>query len=128
MVSYSRIPVDAAAGPSITTRQLTGLFEPYSPLLTTRAVAIAAKPSPRPVRPRPSAVVADTETGESSRAERTFCASARRVPLPRRVPARPPPGQIPDLLPGGVADAEALGPQQAWDVRERVRPADAPPF
>ena len=32
----------------------------------TRAVAIAARPSPRPVRPSPSLVVADTDTGAPS--------------------------------------------------------------
>src|SRR5215472_15831651 len=48
----------------------------------TRAVAIAAMPSPRPVRPRPSAVVADTLTGApDSASARNFSASARRGPI-----------------------------------------------
>jgi len=48
----------------------------------TRAVAIAAMPSPRPVRPRPSVVVADRLTGApDSAALRTAIASARRGPI-----------------------------------------------
>src|SRR5204862_3017927 len=46
---------------------------------TSRALAIAAMPSPRPVRPSPSVVVPDTLTGAPDSASlRTFSASARR--------------------------------------------------
>lgn len=45
---------------------------------TTRAVAIAATPSPRPVRPRPSVVVAETVTGAPAAADSADSASARR--------------------------------------------------
>src|SRR5204863_388712 len=45
----------------------------------TSAVATAAMPSPRPVRPSPSVVVPDTLTGAPPRAsDSTFCASSRR--------------------------------------------------
>ena len=43
----------------------------------TRAVAIAATPSPRPVRPSPSVVVPLTDTGAPTASESTACASAR---------------------------------------------------
>lgn len=45
---------------------------------TTSAEAIAATPSPRPVSPRPSVVVADTDTGAPAADERAASASARR--------------------------------------------------
>src|SRR5918992_2340863 len=48
---------------------------------------MAARPSPRPVRPRPSVVVADRLTGAPPRASlRTFSASARRGPILGRLP------------------------------------------
>ncbi len=53
----------------------------------TRAVAIAAMPSPRPVRPKPSVVVAERETGAPERASlSTAAASARRFPILGRLP------------------------------------------
>ncbi|WP_019135991.1 EamA family transporter [Cellulomonas massiliensis] len=45
---------------------------------TTSAVAIAATPSPRPVSPRPSVVVAETVTGAPAAADSADSASARR--------------------------------------------------
>jgi len=51
------------------------------------AVAIAAIPSPRPVRPRPSVVVAETLTVAPPRAsDRAACASARRPAIRGRLP------------------------------------------
>src|SRR5699024_7668212 len=45
---------------------------------TQSAVATAAMPSPRPVRPSPSDVVAETLTGAPTTPPRTFSASALR--------------------------------------------------
>ena len=53
---------------------------------TTSAVASAARPSPRPVRPRPSVVVALTETGAPTAALSAASASARRGPILGRLP------------------------------------------
>ena len=53
---------------------------------TTRAVAIAATPSPRPVRPSPSVVVPLTDTGAPTASESAACASARRLPTLGRLP------------------------------------------
>ena len=47
----------------------------------SRAVAIAAMPSPRPVRPSPSVVVAERETGAPSASPRTRSACSRREPI-----------------------------------------------
>src|ERR1700761_109162 len=48
---------------------------------------MAAMPSPRPVRPRPSVVVPDTLTGApDSASDRTFSASARRGAILGRLP------------------------------------------
>src|SRR5579884_2824497 len=47
--------------------------------LTRSTVATAATPSPRPVRPRPSVVVPDTEIGPPRASDSTCWASARRV-------------------------------------------------
>ncbi len=52
----------------------------------TSAVAIAATPSPRPVNPRPSVVVADTDTGAPRTSDSTRCASSRRGPIFGRLP------------------------------------------
>ena len=102
--------------PSVTTRQLTGLF---GAVTTTKAVAIAAKPSPRPVSPRPSVVVAETETGASRSSESTFCASARRGAIL---------GRVADHLDRRVADAVSLGCEQSAHVTQHVRAADAAPL
>src|SRR5215469_16109971 len=54
---------------------------------TTSAVAIAAIPSPRPVRPRPSVVVAERLTGAPDNASAsTAAASSRRGPSLGRLP------------------------------------------
>ena len=55
-------------------RDQLGWADPLS-----RAVASAARPSPRPVRPSPSVVVPATETGAPSTSDSTFSASARRM-------------------------------------------------
>ena len=52
----------------------------------TSAVAIAAMPSPRPVRPSPSVVVADSETGAPTASCSTAVASSRRGPSRGRLP------------------------------------------
>ena len=52
----------------------------------TSAVAIAAMPSPRPVSPIPSVVVADRETGAPTASSSTAVASARRGPSRGRLP------------------------------------------
>ena len=52
----------------------------------TSAVAIAAMPSPRPVRPSPSVVVAESETGAPTASWRTAVASSRRGPSRGRLP------------------------------------------
>jgi len=58
----------------------TPYAEPYSGArATTSAVAIAATPSPRPVKPMPSVVVADRLTAAPSAADRTPSASVRRA-------------------------------------------------
>ena len=54
-----------------------GRPRPTQPV-TISAVAIAATPSPRPVSPRPSVVVAETLTGAPTASERAASASARR--------------------------------------------------
>src|SRR5436190_6295470 len=54
--------------------------------LATSAVATAAMPSPRPVRPSPSVVVADTDTGAPTAVDSTRSASARRGPTFGRLP------------------------------------------
>src|SRR4029453_4293873 len=51
-----------------------------------RAVAMAAMPSPRPVRPRPSVVVAERLTGAPTASLITSSASARRDPILGRSP------------------------------------------
>src|SRR5690606_11392922 len=53
---------------------------PGPPSYATRAVAAAAMPSPRPVRPSASVVVAVSETGAPAAADSAACASSRRVP------------------------------------------------
>lgn len=53
---------------------------------TTRAVATAASPSARPVKPRPSLVVPEIATGAPMASERTFWASSRRLPTLGRTP------------------------------------------
>ena len=65
---------------------------------STRAVAMAATPSPRPVRPRPSVVVAETVTGRAD--------GGRERGL-RLGAARAEPRAVADHLDGDVADLEA---------------------
>ena len=67
---------------------------------TTRAVAMAATPSPRPVRPRPSVVVAETVTGApAAGAEAGLRLGATGAE----------PGPVADHLDRDVADREARG-------------------
>ncbi len=83
----------------------------YRPIrrLTTKAVAMAANPSPRPVRPRPSVVVADTETGASEQIRQdVLCVIAARRDL----------RLVADHLHHGVDDAKALRFQEVADVAE----------
>ena len=90
----------------------------------SRAVAIAATPSPRPVRPSPSVVVAETE---HRRADRL---AQRRLGLG---PARAEPRPVADDLDRHVADLEAglahppRGLARAASRRPR-RPTPAPPY
>src|SRR5690606_41827402 len=60
--------------------------EPTGRPPATRAVGPAAPPSPRPVRPSPSVVVAVTVTGAPAARERASSASARRGPRRGRFP------------------------------------------
>src|SRR5699024_6624485 len=52
----------------------------------TTALAIAARPSPRPFSPSPSAVVPETDTAAPTAADSTCPASRRRVPIFGRFP------------------------------------------
>ena len=63
-------------------------------------MAMAATPSPRPVRPRPSVVVAETVTG----APTALLSTASRLG-----PAGAEPRAVADHLDGDVADLEARG-------------------
>ena len=90
----SRRRVGQRAGLRRADRGRGGASDHGSPLLdgrrgltgTTSAVAIAATPSPRPVSPRPSVVVADTVTGAPPAADSASSASARRGPIFGRLP------------------------------------------
>ena len=53
---------------------------------STKALAMAAMPSPRPVKPIWSVVVAVTDTGQPTAADNAASASARRVPIFGRLP------------------------------------------
>ena len=77
------------------------------------AVAIAATPSPRPVRPSPSVVVPLTDTGAPTASESAACASARR-----RADLRP----VADDLDRDVADLEAGLAHQPGRLGEQGRP------
>ena len=80
---------------------------------------MAAKPSPRPVKPRPSVVVADTDTGASRRsAEHLLRLGATRADL----------RSIADHLHSGIPDPVALGRQQAVHMAEHVGTADTAPL
>ena len=63
-----------------------GWLTDYEAALDDEAVASAATPSPRPVRPSPSVVVAETDTGAPSAAPSAASASARRGPSRGRLP------------------------------------------
>lgn len=81
-------PVEIAWGAAVVAGVLIGSTPPrgmrrgQSPAAdatgTTSAVAIAATPSPRPVSPSASVVVADTVTGAPAAADSADCASSRR--------------------------------------------------
>ena len=71
-------------------------------------MAMAATPSPRPVRPRPSVVVAATDTGAPAAADSAASASSRRGPSLRPVA---------DHLDGDVADD---GTRRAARMRGRL--------
>ncbi len=70
-------PTELAWGALVVAGVLLGSTRRRQPA-TTSAVAIAATPSPRPVSPRPSVVVAETLTGAPTAAESAASASARR--------------------------------------------------
>ena len=74
---------------------------------------MAATPSPRPVRPSPSVVVAETDTGAPTAADRAASASARRGPIF---------GPVADHLDGDVADVEARVAHQAAVSVSRATP------
>ena len=77
-----------------------------------RAVAMAAMPSPRPVRPSPSVVVADRDTGAPDSA----CAEHGDG----LGPARPDLGPVPDHVDGDVADdVPGLGDQPRGLAQQR---------
>ena len=76
----------------------------------TRAVAIAATPSPRPVRPRPSVVVPLTDTGAPTASESAACASSRRVPTFGRLPTTWT-ATLPISKPGLAHQTSGLGEQ-----------------
>ena len=71
---------------------------------------MAARPSPRPVRPSPSVVVADTLTG---------AATARGQHRLRVAPARADPGRLADQLDRDVADRPARGGHQDRGLGEQ---------
>ncbi|MCO5576786.1 hypothetical protein L7F22_030606 [Adiantum nelumboides] len=82
-------------------------------------VATAARPSPRPVRPRPSVVVPETATGPPAASVRgPFCLGAPRADL--RVVA--------DDLHRGVADRPARFLEQAADLGQQRGPARPGPL
>ncbi len=80
---------------------------------------MAATPSPRPVRPSPSVVVADTDTGAPTAVDSTASASARRGPSLRPVA---------DDLHRDVADLEAGGPHPPGRLGEQGHAAGARPL
>ena len=80
---------------------------------TTRAVAMAATPSPRPVRPSPSVVVPLTDTGAPTASESAACASARRLPTL---------GAVADDLHRDVADLEPGLAHQPGRLGEQASP------
>ena len=94
----------------------TGAFEPVIP--AHQRGGHRARPSPRPVSPRPSVVVALTSTGQPSAADKAASASARRDPSSRGGG---------DQLDRDVADPPAgLGPAprgRARGRRGRSRPS-----
>ena len=83
------------------------------------AVAIAATPSPRPVRPSPSVVVAETETGAPDGGRE------RRRGLG---PARTQAGAVADHLDGHVADLEAGRPHPRCGLGQQGRAGGAGPL
>ena len=97
--------------------QLPGLGGPASPSFLqlarrTMAVAMAAIPSPRPVRPSPSVVVAATVTGAPPSAADSTASASR------------PPGRdlrlVPDELYGHVADAVPGAADKLGDGRKQL--------
>ena len=85
---------------------------PAAQARVTSAVATAAMPSPRPVRPSPSVVVPDTLTGAPpSASDSTFCASSRRGAIR---------GPVPDHLDRDVAHGETgTGEQCGGGAQQR---------
>ena len=81
--------------------------------MATRAVAIAATPSPRPVRPSPSVVVPLTDTGAPTASESAASASARRLPTL---------GAVADDLDRDVADLEPGLAHQPGRLGEQGHP------
>ena len=94
-----------------------------------------AGPRRGPVRPRPSVVVPETETGPPAAAESTRCASARRVPIRGALPitwtaalpsVQPAPGEQPAHLgqqrdPAGARPLRTAGAEHRADVAEAGR-------
>jgi hypothetical protein len=85
----------------------------------TRAVAIAATPSPRPVSPRPSVVVAESETGAPT------TSASSRLGLGARAPMR---GPVADHLDRDVADLEAGGAHASYGLGEQGGAGGAGPL
>ncbi len=77
-------------------------------MATSSAVAIAATPSPRPVRPSPSVVVAETDTGAPTAARRPGLVApwAETGPVADHLH-----GDVDDLEPGRAHPAGGLGQQ-----------------
>ena len=85
----------------------------------TNAVAMAAIPSPRPVSPSPSVVVADTETGAPENVAEH---------LLRLVSARADLRPVPDHLDRGVGDAEVVLVEEPAYLGEHRGTAHPGPF
>ena len=103
-----------------------------SPCRTSSAVAIAARPSPRPVSPSPSVVVAATDTGAPTAAPSASSASARRGPIFGSSPitctatlAIRPPGAVTSRAVSASSTApERAGPPRVGRAEHRAEVAE----